>query len=165
MKIRKASADDIRFLIETGRDALSAQWSERQFWDLFEGTRGDISRLVLVAEQETEDAEDVLPRGATAHRCAIAAFLVARHVAAEWELENIVVSSAARRNRLGTELVNALLDAARDLDSEAVFLEVRESNTAARGLYEKVGFRETGRRKSYYANPLEDAVLYRLDLP
>jgi ribosomal-protein-alanine N-acetyltransferase len=42
-----------------------------------------------------------------------------------------------------------------------VFLEVRESNSAARTLYEKAGFEATGLRKSYYANPVEDAVLYR----
>jgi ribosomal-protein-alanine N-acetyltransferase len=42
-----------------------------------------------------------------------------------------------------------------------VFLEVRESNAAARALYANAGFEQTSRRKSYYANPLEDAILYR----
>jgi ribosomal-protein-alanine N-acetyltransferase len=37
---------------------------------------------------------------------------------------------------------------------------VRESNTAARRLYEKLGFSEIGRRKAYYHNPQEDAILY-----
>jgi ribosomal-protein-alanine N-acetyltransferase len=41
---------------------------------------------------------------------------------------------------------------------------VRQSNTAAQNLYTKAGFEQTGRRKSYYANPIEDAVLYRLTL-
>jgi ribosomal-protein-alanine N-acetyltransferase len=45
-----------------------------------------------------------------------------------------------------------------------VFLEVRESNAAARCFYEKAGFVQTGRRKSYYTDPAEDAVLYRYDL-
>ena len=43
-----------------------------------------------------------------------------------------------------------------------MFLEVRESNAAARTLYEKAGFEQTGRRHSYYTSPLEDAILYRL---
>ncbi|MGZ7144902.1 GNAT family N-acetyltransferase, partial [Streptococcus pyogenes] len=43
--------------------------------------------------------------------------------------------------------------------SEPVFLEVRESNKAARGLYEKFGFKKVGLRKKYYQNPVEDAVL------
>lgn len=55
--------------------------------------------------------------------------------------------------------MEALLDEARQ-NGEAVFLEVRESNMAARRLYEKLGFAETGRRRGYYANPPEDAVLY-----
>jgi len=56
--------------------------------------------------------------------------------------------------------MEALLVQARQTNSDAVFLEVRESNTAARRLYQKLGFEETGRRKSYYSNPVEDAVLY-----
>jgi len=92
----------------------------------------------------------------------ISGFLVARHLAPEWELENIVVAPSARRIGLGSRLLNALLANARETDSEAVFLEVRESNAAARSLYEKAGFEPTGRRKAYYTNPAEDAVLYRL---
>ena len=42
----------------------------------------------------------------------------------------------------------------------ALRLEVRESNAAARALYTKHGFRETGRRRGYYRDPIEDAVLY-----
>ena len=45
----------------------------------------------------------------------------------------------------------------------AVFLEVRESNRAARALYEKWAFLESGRRRGYYKDPEEDAILYRLD--
>jgi ribosomal-protein-alanine N-acetyltransferase len=45
-----------------------------------------------------------------------------------------------------------------------VFLEVRESNAAARTLYENAGFEQTGRRRSYYTSPLEDAILYRRTL-
>jgi ribosomal protein S18 acetylase RimI-like enzyme len=174
VKIRKATVDDVPFLIEAGRDSLSAHWSERQYWDLFEGVSGDDSRLVLVAEKNdeqnadeaaglapAENTQNALPQAASASRPGFAGFLVARHVAAEWELENIVVSPAARRNRLGMRLLGALLGIVRDANSDAVFLEVREGNTAARGLYEKLGFLAAGRRKSYYSNPLEDAILYR----
>ena len=45
----------------------------------------------------------------------------------------------------------------------AVFLEVRESNRAARALYEKWAFLESGRRRGYYKDPEEDAILYRID--
>ena len=91
----------------------------------------------------------------------VVGFLIARHLAPEWELENIVVAHIARRKGLGKLLLNALLSAARETNSDSVFLEVRESNAAARTLYEKAGFEQTGRRKTYYTNPTEDAVLYR----
>ena len=89
---------------------------------------------------------------------------MAQHLAPEWELENIVVAPAARRKGLGKRLLEALLAAARETNSRSVFLEVRASNAAARSLYEKAGFEPTGRRKSYYTNSAEDAVLYRLTL-
>jgi ribosomal-protein-alanine N-acetyltransferase len=55
--------------------------------------------------------------------------------------------------------------AAKRTNSTSVFLEVRESNTAARTLYERAGFEQSGRRESYYTNPPEDAILYRFTLP
>jgi ribosomal protein S18 acetylase RimI-like enzyme len=57
-----------------------------------------------------------------------------------------------------------LLVRAQEANSKSVFLEVRESNAGARALYEKTGFQPTGRRNSYYTDPPEDAVLYRLIL-
>lgn len=90
----------------------------------------------------------------------LAGFLVARYVPSEWELENIVVAPAIRRMGIGRQLIDTLLVQARQTNSIAVFLEVRESNTAARSLYKKLGFMETGRRKAYYSNPSEGAVLY-----
>ena len=90
----------------------------------------------------------------------ILGFLIAHHLAPEWELENLVVAPAARRRGIGKRLLEALLAAARETNN-SVFLEVRESNTAARALYENAGFEQTGRRPSYYASPSEDAILYR----
>jgi ribosomal-protein-alanine N-acetyltransferase len=90
--------------------------------------------------------------------------LGARKVADEFELETIVVSLPARRLGAGTSLLRAFLDVARRSDVTAVFLEVRESNAAARALYDKFTFHQTGRRPRYYRDPQEDAIIYRLDL-
>jgi len=95
---------------------------------------------------------------------AVQAFLAARKVGHEFELETIVVSHHARRRGAGTSLLRAFLDMARQSDVHAVFLEVRESNAPARALYDKFGFQQTGRRSRYYRNPEEDAMIYRLDL-
>ena len=90
----------------------------------------------------------------------IAGFLIARYAAAEWELENIVVAEEFRGKRVGTQLMQELFTQAQKLNSDLVFLEVRESNTPARRFYEKLGFQKTGRRKAYYSNPSEDSILY-----
>jgi len=75
-----------------------------------------------------------------------------------------VVAPTSRRQGLGRRLLHALLAGARETNSHSVFLEVRESNGAARSLYEKAGFAQTGRRKAYYKDPAEDALLYRFSL-
>ena len=95
----------------------------------------------------------------------ISGFLVAQGIDQEWELENIVVTAADQRRGLGSRLLREFLDLIRDEHAEAVFLEVRESNHAARRLYEKFAFEQTGRRPHYYAQPNEDALTYRLNFP
>ena len=73
-------------------------------------------------------------------------FLVAHEIAQEWEIENIAIAGAARRRGLGTGLLGAFLDRAR----------------AEKGT--KWSFEESGRRSGYYAQPQEDAIVYRLSL-
>jgi ribosomal-protein-alanine acetyltransferase len=124
----------------------TTHWSEQQYLDLLVVRAESPTRLTLVAHEEGSSA--------------LAGFLVARHSPPEWELENIVVAPAVRRMGIGRQLTGALVSQARQTHSDAILLEVRESNTAARRLYQEVGFRETGRRKAYYTHPSEDAVLY-----
>jgi ribosomal-protein-alanine N-acetyltransferase len=153
VKIRKATVDDIPLMIELDRtSATSAHWTEPQY-------RGLLSpeRLVLVASNDEAPHAPIIKEN-------LLGFIVALHIAPDWELENIIVLLGARRMGIGKRLLDALLASARKTNSEAVFLEVRESNEAARLFYEKSGFIQSGRRKSYYSNPLEDAVLYRLAL-
>jgi len=130
---------------------MIAHWTEQQYLDLFAATRESPARLAFIAE---DDGSSVL-----------AGFLVARHLPPEWELENIVVAPAFRRMGIGKQLLDTLLVQAQHRDSASIFLEVRESNTPARRLYEKLGFHENGRRKAYYSNPTEDAVLYSKGYP
>jgi ribosomal-protein-alanine N-acetyltransferase len=154
MPLRAATAADIPLLIELERECpTAAHWGEEQYAELFR--TGGSERLVVGVPAALTGKDET----------GLLGFLVARHVAPEWELENIVVAPAARRQGVGQRLLGALLTKARETGSRELFLEVRESNAAARGLYEKAGFKEAGRRKSYYANPLEDAVLYRRKIP
>jgi ribosomal-protein-alanine N-acetyltransferase len=95
---------------------------------------------------------------------ALQAFLVARFSAADCELENLVVSESQRRRGLASELLLSLIASARERNLERILLEVRESNEGARALYGKLGFQENGRRKGYYRQPPEDAILLALTL-
>ncbi len=152
LNIRAAISGDVPSMLALERECpTAAHWTERQYENLF-GPADGVESLVLVVEK----ARPTTPPGEPA----LLGFLVARHIHSEWELENVVVAPAARRKGVGRRLLEALLDRAAQTNG-SVFLEVRESNIAARKLYEKAGFCETGRRKSYYVNPPEDAVLYR----
>jgi [ribosomal protein S18]-alanine N-acetyltransferase len=156
--IRHAIPADIPHILELEHDCpTAAHWTEKQYQQAFQHNSA-VERLCLVAKDESTPSASASSRAASG----IAGFLVARRVDREWELENIVVAPALRRTGLGQRLLENLLMEVRAINGDRVFLEVRESNTAARSLYEKMGFLETGRRRSYYSNPQEDAVLYLL---
>jgi ribosomal-protein-alanine N-acetyltransferase len=162
VNIRPATPADIPRMMDLERAcATAAHWTESQYQQVFQLGKGDPLRLFLVADGLFNELSNADAPANTTAGIVVLGFLVARLVAPEWELENIVVAPTARRIGLGKQLLDALLATARETNSDAVFLEVRESNTAARDLYEKAGFKVTGRRKSYYTDPREDAVLYR----
>ena len=72
---------------------------------------------------------------------------------------------SARRRGLGSHLLGEFLHHVQSNGGREVFLEVRESNRAARELYEKWAFIEAGRRKSYYQDPPEDALVLKFYFP
>lgn len=123
----------------------AAHWSVEQYEAIFNISSPD--RVALLIEEEAR----------------VQGFLIARVVGEEWEIENMAIAGSARRRGLGARLFGELLDRAKARGAKAVFLEVRESNRAARALYEKWAFLESGTRRRYYKGPEEDAILYRLD--
>ena len=86
-------------------------------------------------------------------------YIWARFVLDEGDIGNIAVAPGFRRRGAGAALLKALLEEAERRQAAAVQLEVRESNLAARRLYEKNGFETVGKRKNYYEKPAEDAIL------
>jgi len=82
----------------------------------------------------------------------------------EVQINNIAVRPDARGQGLGEALLRRTLDLVREMGGAYVILEVRVSNQAAVGLYLKLGFAEIGRRKGYYFNPSEDALVMSLEL-
>ncbi len=85
------------------------------------------------------------------------------HVLDEGEIVNIAVVPEFRRRGLGREMIERLFGFCRENGIGTIYLEVREGNTAARALYSSAGFGECGKRKKYYSNPTEDAVLMMND--
>lgn len=83
----------------------------------------------------------------------------------EAELANIAVLETERGQGLGRRMLEAALSAALKEGVCSVYLEVRESNTAARGLYASLGFAVAGRRARYYSKPAEDALLMHWRAP
>lgn len=85
-------------------------------------------------------------------------------VCGEGYIDNIAVFSHARRKGVGQGLVQALIEWMGQHDGLFLTLEVRPSNEAAILLYRSVGFEEAGRRKGFYQDPKEDALLLTLPL-
>jgi [ribosomal protein S18]-alanine N-acetyltransferase len=91
--------------------------------------------------------------------CEVAGFAIVRLVATEAELESIVVAARWRGRGVGRLLLSESARQAKELGATRLDLEVRASNAAAIRLYRGAGFVETGRRRGYYRDPEEDAVL------
>ena len=121
----------------------AARWSAEQYKKIFDDSLP--RRIALVAEE----------------RSAICAFLVANIVDTEREIENVVVADSHRRQGIGKQLLEEFLRVSQNNGTKTIFLEVRDSNLAAKKLYENCGFVENGGRPGYYREPNEDAILYK----
>jgi ribosomal-protein-alanine N-acetyltransferase len=145
IRVRHAVAADLPRIMEIATHAVAAaQWTQRQYEQMLAP-----ERLVLVIEENDQ----------------VMGFVAGRSAAEEWEIENIAVTGPARRRGFGSHLLGAFLHHIRSNGAREVSLEVRESNLAARALYEKWAFVEAGRRKAYYQDPPEDALILKFYFP
>lgn len=86
----------------------------------------------------------------------IVGFLSLQNLLGEAEITNIAVLPQYQGKGLGAQLLERVVD-----DNIPIFLEVRESNLAAQALYKKADFTVVGKRKDYYKNPVEGALLMK----
>ncbi len=91
----------------------------------------------------------------------VAGYVGSQSVMGEADMMNLAVSPGFRRNGIGKQLVERLIEHLRNNGVTSLTLEVRASNDAARNLYENLGFAQVGRRPNYYSNPKEDALILR----
>ena len=89
---------------------------------------------------------------------AIIGYLVCSRYDTVWHLMNVAVEPARQRQGIASTLLDRLFEQA-DKPSEQYTLEVRTSNEAAIRLYERFGFRAAGRRRAYYHDNREDALI------
>jgi ribosomal-protein-alanine N-acetyltransferase len=143
--IRRAKGDDLAAILATEQaSSRAAHWSPDHYQNRIQSPSH--SACFLVAESEEKGK--------------VYGFVCARVAAGEWEIENVVVDEKFRRQGIAAQLMQSLIKHWQDAEGTALLLEVRASNTPARTLYERHGFREVGGRRSYYRDPSEDAILY-----
>ena len=131
-----ADVESVRKLLSRSSEAI--QWSAD---DLLQASRRNVN--LRVAEEA----------GAV---CGLIAFRIA---ADEAEILNLAVDSAHRRRGIASRLIENAIGACKAAGAKKIFLEVRDSNEAARNLYARMAFSEAGRRRGYYRRPLEDALV------
>lgn len=146
--IRPSAPFDLEAILRIEHaNASAAHWREevyRQFWN-----NPETDRVCFVADEDGE----------------LLGFVVGRSILGEWELENLAVLPGRQRSGIGTALLKKLLEVVTSALGTRLFLEVRESNHKAQKLYESHGFRRCGRRKNYYNEPQEDALLFEKIFP
>lgn len=139
--IRAATAEDLPAIAAIEQASFSDPWSVKSFQSMLAHT--------LVTATVAERAGRVI------------GYCVAWLVGEEGEVVNFAVDPRERRSGAGAALLGDLLRATDAAGVISLFLEVRESNLAARTLYERRGFAVSGRRRAYYAKPIEDALVMR----
>lgn len=147
--VRPMTAEDIPTVMALAQALPEAPHWSRDVYETALSPGNQPGRIVLVAHAPDES---------------LAGFSVASWTGPEAELESIAVAPSWQRRRVAHTLFFRLAAYLRDRRADSIFLEVRVSNRPARNLYRALGFAETGRRRDYYADPREDAIVLRLDL-
>lgn len=152
LQIRHAVREDLPALLRIERASFSDPWTEDAF-----STAISLDRMrVLVADSPTGEGKD----GARG----LAGYVVALVIGPEAEIADLAVAPGRRRQGIGGALLRRAIEELVKDGVRTFYLEVRESNSAARTLYEANGFRPVGRRRGYYRQPVEDALLLRRDI-
>jgi ribosomal-protein-alanine N-acetyltransferase len=144
MKIRPMRSDDVARVVEIAHSLAEAPRWTPQVYARATDPDAAPARIALVAE--TPDA-------------GVVGFSIAVLIPPQAELETIAVAQTAQRQGIARRLLAELFDLLKPYESTEVMLEVRASNDSALALYASLGFSETGRRKGYYTDPKEDAIL------
>ncbi|HEX8129445.1 MAG TPA: ribosomal protein S18-alanine N-acetyltransferase [Pyrinomonadaceae bacterium] len=150
-QIEPMTAHDLLEVVEIEEACQLSRWG----WDSYYAELARPEAIMIVARRDRVDKQ-------TGH--ALYGFLSARVSAQELHINNIGVHEAARRRGIGDALMKTAVAAAVQQGARAAILEVRAGNVAAQALYRRYGFEVVGRRRQYYREPPEDALLMRSSL-
>lgn len=142
-RLRRAIEADLEHIVRIENASFVDPWGASDFRSVLEVPQA----IFLVAVDEASGV--------------IAGYVLTMALYEDSEVLNIAVDLPFRRAALGAKLLDATLDEANRRGATMTFLEVRESNDAARRLYRSRGFEEISRRKNYYRDPVEDALVLR----
>jgi ribosomal-protein-alanine N-acetyltransferase len=145
LRFQPMTAADLESVLAIERLSFSSPWTEENFRQEIEGNT--LAWNVVARQGE-----------------ALAGYACTYLVAGELMINNVAVDPSRRRAGIGRGLVGYVLEGARIRGCRRATLEVRPSNAAARHLYEALGFSIVGRRRGYYADTGEDALLMSREL-
>ena len=145
LSIERMHAADLADVLVIERASFSMPWSRGAF--LYEIEQNRVARCWV-----SRDGDRVV------------AYLCLWEIGVELHVTNIAVHPGLRRRGLARQLLNAILQDGRSRRLRSVTLEVRPTNEEARTLYESFGFRVVGRRRGYYYDTGEDALIMENDL-
>lgn len=89
----------------------------------------------------------------------VVGYVIGRLIAPEGEIYRVAVSEEYRRRGIAYRLLDYAVKTSRGKGLESLFLEVRSQNLPAINLYRAYGFTEIARRKNYYRDPTDDAII------
>lgn len=142
MNIMEMQEKHLPALAELEKQCFHAPWSEKMLREELGGG------IFLVAEQDGE----------------VQGYVGCQTVLDEGYITNVAVSPDFRRRGAARRLIAELIARAKEKRLAFVTLEVRESNAPAIALYTGAGFAPVGKRKNFYSNPTENAVLMTISL-
>ena len=148
---------DIPEVLEIEIQGQPEPWTERSFLE-------EIERLNSFALVARLDNDIAVAEPSPVLRGRIGGYIFFWCVADEIQILNIAVRRDLRRRGIGRSLLERAILAGKQKNARCVNLEVRESNMAARRLYENSGFRVVGKRPNYYGENTEAAILMELDI-